>query len=132
MFKESLSNRLPLRYLQVGAVSALANFLLFALVRTFLDEQKSDFAALSISTTLAIFFAFYLQSTFVWKTGYADSRAGAKFLVLNILAFVLNLFLMKALTDLGFDAIWAQGISLICIASASYIVQKKWVFLARD
>jgi hypothetical protein len=129
MFRKLLSKRLVFRYLQVGAISAVANFLFFASARTVLDERISDITVLFISTSFAIAFAFYLQSTYVWATGYKDISAAAKFTFLNLAAFALNVAIFRALTDRELHAISAQALSLMCFAAISFFVQKKWIFL---
>ena len=128
MFREILSKRLVVRYIQVGAISVTANFLFFAIARTVLDEDVSDITVLSISTSGAIAFAFYMQSTYVWATGYRDARKATKFAALNIASFALNIAIFIALSYRDLHAISTQAVSLLCIAAISFIVQKKWIF----
>jgi putative flippase GtrA len=78
----------------------------------------------------AIAFAFYMQSTYVWETGYKDAYAAAKFALLNTFAFALNIALLNGLTAQKLPAIAAQAVSLVCIAAISYVAQKKWIFHA--
>ena len=130
MFRKLLSQHLIVRYLQVGVISVVANFLFFVLARTMLDEKIRDVTVLSISTSFAIAFAFYLQSTYVWATGYKDISAAAKFTFLNLAAFALNVAIFRALTVRELHAFSAQALSLMCIAAISFVVQKKWIFLS--
>lgn len=123
---DAASRRQFIRWALVGvAVNAIGYIAFLGMVYAGLHHQLAATAVFSIAVLVA-----YVANR-SWSFGHQGgvTRSFANYMVLNLLAWVLNVLVLFIFVDvMGFHHAPVQGIAILVIACLTFIGQRYWVF----
>lgn len=112
-----------IRFLLIGGVNTAFSYCIYAFFLFLgMNYALSNFLALIIG----IFFSFRTQGKFVFRN--TERRLFGRFVVVWIIIYFANIFLIRELIQWGLDAYISGALSIIPIAILSYLFQKFFVF----
>jgi putative flippase GtrA len=119
----SLVNNRFLRFLVVGAVNTLFSYAVYAaMLFVGLSYVYANFIAL----ITGILFSFRTQGTYVFRS--REKNLFGRFVLCWAVIYVANIFFIKLMMQIGFDAYVAGALALPPIVLLSYYAQKLLVF----
>ncbi|MDR2723191.1 MAG: GtrA family protein [Cellulomonadaceae bacterium] len=120
------------RFLMVGGFNTVLGYVLFVLFNTLIGDRAGRFGymlALVCSYAVAIFVAFLLHRTFVFKVRGHFWKDLGRFIIVNIFGFGLNALLLPTIVTLtGLHANYAQAAAAMIVAVVSYLGHKHFSF----
>lgn len=120
--------RQKLIFLIVGIMNATFNLAAFSLLRILLEDKVSNFFVLCASTAASVVFAFTTQRTLVWKYQGNYASPFLRFLLVYVVFFFMNIWMLSQLVLRGFSPIQSQFLALLAIGTMAYLVQRYWIF----
>ena len=126
----TLMNRETISYLIFGGLTTVLAFASFALaVRMGIGTASAN----TVSTVLAVLFAYWTNKVFVFQSREWGLRFVAgeflKFCSARVVTFVLETALLVLLVDIfGFDGVIMKGLTSVLVVIGNYIFSKWIVF----
>lgn len=112
-----------IRFLIIGILNTIVGYLLYAF---FLLCGFNYGLALGFSTILGVIFNFKTIGALVFKAN--DNSLFLKFIVVYVITFSANLFLIGFLIARGLSAFLAGVVVIIPLAAVSFLLNKYFVF----
>jgi putative flippase GtrA len=119
------------RFGLVGASGYVVNLAVFTALVAGLDVHHLLAATGAFLVAVANNFWWNRHWTFAAGDGHAGFQA-ARFLLVSLGAFGLNLLLLELLVSAGLAEVPSQAIAVLCATPANFLGNKLWTFGSRD
>jgi putative flippase GtrA len=116
-----------LRFGIVGASGYVVNLVVYSLCVHPLAIDYRLAATIAFLAALANNFLWNRHWTFKAGHGHAGHQ-GARFLVVSLLAFGLNLLVLQGLVDAGLAKVPAQALAVLAATPANFLGNRLWTF----
>lgn len=120
-------------FLIVGGINTVVGFLWFVLFQVTVGQVWGYMATLVFSHIASVLCAFYLHRRFVFRVRGHVWRDLARFEVVQLAAFGINLVALPLLVEVaGLDPIVAQALVVIVTVTLSYFAHRHFSFRRKE
>ncbi|RCX19014.1 putative flippase GtrA [Fontibacillus phaseoli] len=115
------------KFIIVGVLNTLVGFVVYAGFIQFVN--RNYFIALVFSHIVGVAHSYLWNNKWTFGQKNYQAKSAAKFVVVYIFTFLVNLFLLFILVDtMGTNKLIAQGIALFITTLISFFAHKHWSF----
>lgn len=120
-----------LRFCAVGASGYAVNLAVFSLLVATMEIHHAVAAVGAFLVAVTNNFLLNKYWTFQ-RHGESAAIQGARYLLVSVLALVLNLVVLEALIGFGVPEIPSQALAVLAVTPVNFLLNRRWTFVTQD